>query len=318
MQNKLLITIIASMLIWVHLPASSLVNMEDEPANLEGNKHCFDCHANKIYSYENEMTGRIDRKAMNPNFIYNPDDFYKGVHRHFSCTDCHSPDYETFPHQAELRLEEMYSCMDCHGGDPTYAKYHFDLIDDEFHKSVHSTKHDESFNCWMCHDPHSYRSMTRGNFKVSEIVTYHNNVCSSCHDNPDRFQRLSDSLKMPLEQIHSFLPNYKLHFSAVRCIECHTSVEDTMWVAHNILGKEFAVKKCVECHSSNTMLMSSLYKYQNIEARRNRGTLNAVFLNESYVIGANRNVYLNILSLVLFGMTILGIMIHVYFRIKSK
>ncbi|MBS4059630.1 MAG: cytochrome c3 family protein [Bacteroidetes bacterium] len=318
MQNKLLITIIAIMLIWVHLPASSQVNMEDEPANLEGNKHCFDCHANKIYSYENEMTGRIDRKAMNPNFIYNPDDFYKGVHRHFSCTDCHSPDYETFPHQAELRLEEMYSCMDCHGGDPTYAQYHFDLIDDEFHKSVHSTKHDETFNCWMCHDPHSYRSMTRGNFKVSEIVTYHNNVCASCHDNPDHFQRISDSLKMPLEQIHSFLPNYKLHFSAVRCIECHTSVEDTMWVAHNILEKELAVKKCVECHSANTMLMSSLYKYQNIEARRNRGTLNAVFLNESYVIGANRNVYLNILSLVLFGMTILGIMIHVYFRIKSK
>lgn len=318
MHNKLLITIIACLLIWVQLPATSLVNMEDEPTNLEGNKLCFDCHANKIYSYENEMTGRIDRKAMNPNFIYNPDDFYMGVHRHFSCTDCHSPDYETFPHQAELRLEEMYSCMDCHGGDATYAQYQFDLIDDEFHKSVHSTKHDESFNCWMCHNPHSYRSMTRSNFKVSEIVTYHNNVCSSCHDNPDRFQRISDSLKRPLAQIHSFLPNYKLHFSAVRCIECHTSVQDTMWVAHNILSKDLAVKKCVECHSANTMLMSSLYKYQNIEARRDRGTLNAVFLNESYVIGANRNVYLNIISLVLFGLTILGILIHIYFRIKSK
>ncbi|MDP2235969.1 MAG: cytochrome c3 family protein [Bacteroidales bacterium] len=318
MQNKLLIIFIASLFIWVNLPASSLVNMEDEPANLEGNKLCFDCHANKIYSYENEMTGRIDRKAMNPNFIYNPDDFYKGVHRHFSCTDCHSPDYEIFPHQAELRLEEMYSCMDCHGGDPTYAQYQFDLINDEFHKSVHSSRHDESFNCWMCHDPHSYRSMTRSNFKVSEIVTYHNNVCASCHDNPDHFQRISDSLKRPLDQIHAFLPNYKLHFSAVRCIECHTSVQDTMWVAHNILSKDLAVKKCVECHSANTMLMSSLYKYQNIEARRNRGTLNAVFLNESYVIGANRNVYLNILSLVLFGMTIIGILIHIFFRIKSK
>lgn len=300
---------------WVQ--AQLLVNMEDEPASFEANKHCFDCHSKKIYSFENEVTGRIERKAMNPNFVYSPDEFYKGVHRHFSCTDCHSPAYEVFPHQAELRLEPMYSCLDCHGGDPTYESYHFDLIGDEYEKSVHASKHDENFNCWMCHNPHSYRVMTRGNFKVSEIVNYHNNMCASCHDNNDRFQRVSDSIKLPLDKIHSFLPNYKLHFSAVRCIECHTSVEDTMWVAHNILPKEMAVRKCVECHSSNTILMSSLYKYQNIEARRSRGTLNAVILNEAYVIGANRNVYLNIISIVLFGLTLLGILVHVIFRIKK-
>lgn len=65
------------------------------------------------------------------------------------------------------------------------------------------------------------------------------------------------------------------------------------------------------------MLMSSLYKYQNIESRKSRGTLNAVFLNEAYVIGANRNVYLNIFSLIIFGLTVLGILVHVFFRIKK-
>ncbi len=317
-MKKLLLFFAVIILFTTQIQSQMLVDFEGEPAAFEENSHCFDCHSKKIYSYENEMTGRIERKAMNPNFIFDQDKFYNGVHRHFSCTDCHSPDYEEFPHNAELRLDEMYSCLDCHGGDPTYEQYQFELIEDEFFKSVHSSRHDESFNCWMCHDPHSYRAMTRENFKVSEIVRHHNNTCASCHDNPDKFQLISDSLKRPLNEIHSFLPNYKLHFNAVRCIECHTSPEDTLWVAHNILEKDFAVKNCVECHSANTLLMSSLYKYQNIEARRDRGTLNAVLINEAYVIGANRNIYLNKISLILFGATLLGVLIHAIFRIIKK
>ncbi len=293
------------------------VDMESEPAKMEDNKHCFDCHSNHIYTFENPVSGITERKEMNPNFVYSTEAFYNGVHRHFACTDCHSPDYETFPHNAELRFETMYSCIDCHGGDETFASYHFETIEEEFGKSVHASKHSENFNCWMCHDPHSYKAMTRSNFKISEIVSAHNQMCASCHDNPLHFQRISDSTKKPLEEIHKFLPNFKLHFSAVRCIECHTPVDDTLRVSHNILEKEFAVKKCSECHSANTMLMSSLYKYQNIEARKNRGTLNAVFINESYVIGANRNIYLNIISIALFGLTILGILIHIFFRIKK-
>ncbi|MCK9291018.1 MAG: hypothetical protein WCR58_08120 [Bacteroidales bacterium] len=314
-MKRLYIFIISLFIISLPSYSQMLVDFEGEPAAFEDNQHCFDCHSKKIYTYENEYTGRIERKAMNPNFILNPDKFYLGVHRHFSCTDCHSPDYETFPHQAELRLEEMYSCLDCHGGDPTYEQYHFELIEDEFGKSVHANRHDEHFSCWSCHDPHSYSALTRRDMKISEIVRQHNNTCASCHDNPDRFQLISDSLKRPLHQIHDFLPNYKLHFNAVRCIECHSSPTDTLWVAHNILSKDLAVKNCVECHSANTLLMSSLYKYQNIELRRSRGTLNAMLINESYVIGANRNIYLNIGSLVIFGLTLLGVLVHIIFRI---
>ncbi len=298
--------------------SNSLVNMTDEPAKKQENQHCFNCHSKTIYQYENSVSGKTERKEMNPNFVYNPDEFYKGVHRHFACTDCHSPDYETFPHNAELRFEPMYSCIDCHGGDATYEQYHFELVEEEYMKSVHAGKHDESFSCWMCHDPHSYRTMTHSNNKISDIVRYHNQICSSCHDNQLKFQRISDSLKPGLEEIHKFLPNFKLHFSAVRCIECHTDVKDTMWVAHNILPKEEAVKKCVECHSTSTKLTSSLYKYQTIQTRKDRGTFNSMLLNESYVIGANRNIYLNIFSIVLFGISILGVAIHVFFRIKKK
>jgi len=61
--------------------------------------------------------------------------------------------------------------------------------------------------------------------------------------------------------------------------------------------------------------MASLYKYQNIEARKERGFLNSVILNEAYVIGANRNEYLNLISFIVFGITVVGILIHIIMRI---
>ncbi len=292
-----------------------IVDMESEPAAFEQNKHCFSCHGERFYTFENEFTGRIERKAMNPNFIYNPDEFYLGVHRHFSCTDCHSPDYEIFPHNAELRLEEMFSCMDCHGGDRTYAMYNFDLIEDEYFKSVHAMRHPDNFDCWSCHNPHSYRLMTRSNFRTSEIVSYHNQTCTECHQNPDKFQRVVDGEMPLLEEIHKFLPNYRLHFNAVRCIECHTTPQEELWVAHQILPKEMAVRNCVECHSTNTRLMSSLYRYQSVENRNERGFFNAVILNDAYVIGANRNHFLNVASLVILGLVLLAMIGHIILRI---
>jgi hypothetical protein len=55
------------------------------------------------------------------------------------------------------------------------------------------------------------------------------------------------------------------------------------------------------------------------EKRSKSGFLNAAILNDSYVIGANRNQFLNYGSLVIFGMVILGIAIHAVLRkIYSK
>jgi hypothetical protein len=91
-------------------------------------------------------------------------------------------------------------------------------------------------------------------------------------------------------------------------------INDSILVSHLIQPKEAAVKRCNECHSRNSMLMASLYKFQSKEQRRD-GFFNAIILNESYVIGANRNEYLDILSLVIFGIVIIIIITHIYFRI---
>jgi len=65
------------------------------------------------------------------------------------------------------------------------------------------------------------------------------------------------------------------------------------------------------------MLMASLYKFESKEQRRD-GFLNGIILNESYVIGANRNSYLGIASIVIFGILMLVILAHIVFRLRRK
>jgi hypothetical protein len=84
-----------------------------------------------------------------------------------------------------------------------------------------------------------------------------------------------------------------------------------------IKPKTEAVKLCNECHSQNSMLMASLYKFASKEQRRD-GFFNGVILNESYVIGANRNEYLNLASLIIFVGLIGVLVIHVWFRIRKE
>ena len=84
-----------------------------------------------------------------------------------------------------------------------------------------------------------------------------------------------------------------------------------------IKPKEEAVKLCNECHSQNSILMASLYKYES-KAQRRDGFFNGIILNASYVIGANRNEYLNLLSLIIFVGVIGVIIFHIIFRIRKN
>jgi len=66
------------------------------------------------------------------------------------------------------------------------------------------------------------------------------------------------------------------------------------------------------------MLMSSLYKFQAKEKRDKYGFFNAAILSDSYIIGANRNFYLNVVSGLIFGFIFLIIIIHAVLRIFIK
>ena len=64
--------------------------------------------------------------------------------------------------------------------------------------------------------------------------------------------------------------------------------------------------------------MHTLYKHQSMEAREKYGFLNAVVINEAYVIGANRNYILNRISLIIFALVFAALGVHAGFRIIKK
>lgn len=283
----------------------------------EENNACFKCHGQTYYYYQNDWTERVVKERMNPYFIIDSTLFYESNHWNFKCIDCHSEDYSSFPHDGELRMEPKYECMDCHGGDEHYAKFNFETIEEEFHSSVHSSLHTDEFSCWMCHNPHTYKISARTNGSVKNFISYDNEICLSCHADISKYQLLTTHENPNIIEKHDWLPNQRLHFRNVRCIECHTEISSDILIAHNVRSKEFAVKNCVECHSRNSLLTATLYKYQFTEVS-SAGFSNAAILKESYVIGANRNYILNYASLAIFGIVFGLILIHILLRIIIK
>jgi hypothetical protein len=285
-------------------------------ANQLENDKCLNCHARNKFLYDNTVTSTKGQHKMEPGNVINPDLFYNSNHKNFKCTDCHPAGFQVWPHSAEVRMEAKNICIDCHGGDEQYAKFHFEEIEKQFALSVHSTKHSEDFTCWMCHEPHSYRIIARSDSITKNIVAYDNNICLSCHNNINKYQLISDKPNPDLIDKHEWLPNQARHFQNVRCIECHAKKDDSLLVAHNIQPKEKAVKLCVECHSKNSILLASLYHYNRSKIKAtDLGFENEIILNSSYVIGANRNAYLNYISIIILVLVLGGIVTHVTFRI---
>jgi hypothetical protein len=314
MYRKLILTtLLLSISCFLSLTAQD--EPEIAPVTFEKNHECLKCHGQKYFSYFNEFAGRDIKERMNPLYVIDSATFYVSNHRTFMCTDCHSYEYSTsFPHPNQLRFEPSFSCMDCHEGSEDYADFHFETIRDEFEKSVHSEKHIEEFTCWMCHNPHSYHITARTSENLLETIQYDNEICLSCHSDESKIGLLSDRHIYDMLNQHEWLPNSKLHFQSVRCIECHARISDTLMVAHLVQPREKAVKLCVECHSQNSLLMASLYKHIKQETQEKQGFLNAAILSEGYVIGANRNYFLNYGSLAIFAFVILGIAAHAVLR----
>lgn len=297
----------------IYIPQLSVGQYENA-----ANHSCLKCHSQSMFSYYNEYTERQDKRLMNPYYILDTIALVSGVHNFFDCIDCHSYDYTTYPHDANLKLEPMLTCLDCHGGDESFASYQFERIDEEVKKSTHYQKYNESFTCNKCHDLHTYRPIARTSNSVREIVEYSNTMCLTCHNDMKQYQLMADRENPQLVEVHNWLPNQDLHFNNVRCIECHTEVEDSLMVSHNIMKKENAVRNCVECHTKDSRLKASLYKYENLKARSEDGNVNTVLANESYVIGTQQSPLLKLLSIIIFFATLAGIATHLIFRIINK
>jgi hypothetical protein len=293
---------------------TKIVDLEQFPVN----ERCLRCHGQSKYTFENAESKKTSYKRMYSELIINRNEFYISNHKGFKCTDCHSEDYGTFPHPGNLRMEAKANCLDCHGGDEKYAKFQFEKIDSNFMASVHSQKHSEDFTCWMCHNPHTYRINARTNDNLQETIAYDNLICLNCHGDVTKYELLTNKQQPNILQKHDWLPNQAEHFINVRCIECHAQNKDTLFVAHQIMPKNMAVKKCESCHAKNSILYASLFKYQVKENIAKKGIVKGLFLSETSTIGPDQNNTLNIISIILFSLTILTILTHAFLRFKKS
>lgn len=306
-----LLLITSSIFSFAPTVVSKINTQASKSDSLTGNAYCLQCHGNMYYGLKNKETGRVHRKMMSINCVIDTIVFKKSNHRKFQCTSCHSNEFKKFPHSEKALLEEIGSCVECHSGDSVATAYKFDLIEVDFQKSIHATKHSENFTCWACHEAHSYKVK-------ATTIEYDNSMCLSCHANTKKYNLILDKNNPNIIEKHDWLPNQQTHFQNVRCIECHARVNDSILVSHNIQPKSKAVKRCVECHSTNSLLQQTLYKYQFKQQISRNGYFNAAILNKSYVIGANRNYYLNVASIIILLIVLVGIAIHTFLRIKLK
>jgi hypothetical protein len=275
---------------------------------------CLECHSAFRYNLEDPLTGEVVSMKMYDELRIDPKVYANATHGSFACTDCHSLDYEIHPHPIEVKFEFQYTCIDCHGAGDQYADFNFHTIESEFQLSVHGDHYIENFSCWSCHNPHTYKLTAREGGPIMDIVAYSNSMCLDCHGDISHYAVLIERQLTNMLSKHDWLPNQSLHFRKVRCIDCHAAVNEDILVAHHVLPANQAVRNCVDCHSTNSILMGSLYKHQMQERRSRFGFFNAAITNEAYIIGANRNYYFNVISIVIFGLVILGIAIHATLR----
>lgn len=277
-------------------------------------KNCLECHSQLRYTLLDPDTGDEISMKMYDELRIDPNEYMNAAHGNFTCTDCHSMDYEIHPHPISVKFEFQYGCVDCHGSSPQFADFNFYTIEEEFQASVHGDHYIEDFSCWSCHNPHTYKNTARLGGNITDIVAHNNAMCLECHGDISHYAVLIERQLTNMLSKHDWLPNQSLHFRKVRCIDCHASGNNDILVAHNVLPASQAVKNCVDCHSTNSILMASLYKHQAVERRNKYGFFNASVTSDAYIIGANRNYFFNVASAVVFGLVLLGIAIHATLR----
>lgn len=292
----------------------------------KANAACFECHSPVAVARKPKDDFDLCRLRFS---TVAPDKYRASNHGEQKCVDCHGGEddagkqttyYDRYPHDPKGKGATA-QCSDCHS-----AKVK--RIRPMFLKSVHARSDElrERFTCATCHDPHVH-AVAKRLVDPRAVVAMDNQICLDCHDSDERFAEfapldLDSGLRVSrpkIDQIHKWLPNARLHWTAVRCIDCHTPmVEPTKLLSHEILDHEKAERNCVACHSRDTMLNLRLYRHLASQEQQGLGFTNSVMLRSSYVVGATQSPFLDLLlGLALIG-AVLGCIGHGVARFIAK
>lgn len=310
--------------------ASSAIGADAPPAdqatiqmNRKANEACYACHS--AAGIKSPPKADMDVSKLKDSFL-EPDVFNPSDHGVMDCRQCHAKNHYTdYPH-ADAGKTTTSPCTECHAAKSL-------RLEPQFNASVHAKNKGlkEKFTCNTCHNVHVNVVQKRLQ-DPSKIVAQDNHGCLECHNSDAGFAKFApDSEKTPgikkkrpdIDEIHEWLPNTKVHWNAVRCIECHTpSVAENKMLSHEILGKEKAEKNCLSCHSANSSLKTRLYRHMVKEEQQKYGFTNSILLSSSYVIGASRHPLLDTIvggvALVLLGGLLLHGAIRIVFAMRRK
>ena len=84
------------------------------------------------------------------------------------------------------------------------------------------------------------------------------------------------------------------------------------------MAAEDARRSCVDCHTSDSALLTTLYRHRVRENRTRVGFINGVVFNDAYIIGMTRNVALDRASVIGFVATLIGIGAHATGRWRAR
>ncbi len=276
---------------------------EDLKKIQESNAKCLECHSEAGFGTLNREG--VEKEKLRDHLV-DLGVYSDSNHGRVECKACHVKGFEEFPH-ADDDKKQINWCDECH-------TRKFLRIEEQFDESVHAKDGiKDKFTCSTCHDPHvfqheKYLSSPR------EAVRQDNTMCLQCHGSDERFAQMTKEARPDLAKKHEWLPNNALHWAAVRCVECHTPVPGKV-LSHEIVNADRAEKNCVACHSTESTLRVRLYRHLVKEERNEVGFVNSVILNEAYVIGATRNVYLDMAFGIIAAIVIGGIGFHTVLRI---
>lgn len=277
---------------------------------------CVSCHSGHRESPQyvfNPETG------IRSNVMIDMPEFRQSDHGDMACVDCHTLGFDDYPHSYP---RQRLACMACHPGplektpeamDHGFrriiedAEYDFWRIEKEYENSLHFTEV-VNFTCEECHDPHYFKA-TKRQFSPLSILENDNAPCIRCHkaDALD-MHMLSDPADPDLVALHEYVQLPKKHLDKTRCIDCHTDIDEI--VAHDMRKGEDAKQGCMSCHSAGSIMMTRHYRYHDELEGTHLGFHNAVLMQDSYVMGANRNRYIDYISYAIIGITLFVLGIH--------
>jgi hypothetical protein len=251
------------------------------------NTDCLSCHS--LQGLAAPPRQGMDM-ALLAKLLVEQERFEHSDHGKMACKDCHTEAYVPYPHLSNAK-KQIKGCVECHQN-PSKT------IQPEFKASAHFKEHSDRFTCLSCHDSHTMRKASR--LETARLAARQDNaMCQSCHDDDARYMALKLPASKPatprpdMAKTEDWLPQFDLHLAATRCIDCHSPAVDVGPLSHEVQGKDKALRRCEACHGGDTELGRRLYKRMLLDKPGSEGGFaNAALLTEVYVVGANRNQWL--------------------------